>query len=251
MKYEIIFKNGKIKNVVSKDVNKIKNYITESFDSIKSYKRLDEAKDSQKIKDLLENLCYEFDYKIQYKQFDISYNPKIDCYYIAYVANSGYIIKECIKAFGKVLKNWVKGQKSLPSINCKVFFSERDGNGSQRAWDIKECMRDSDMYNIFFQTFSDGDNNLIPYYGTQINPERKVEGMYSIAYIDEFDNNKQYVAKYSGGYAIIDDLYNDWDDIYKTVDKKAAREEIKKVIEFFGSKFDSSEFRVVKTPARR
>ncbi len=44
MKYEIIFKSGKIKNVISKDVNKIKNYITESFDSIKSVKRLDEKK---------------------------------------------------------------------------------------------------------------------------------------------------------------------------------------------------------------
>lgn len=43
MKYEIIFKSGKIKNVISKDVNKIKNYITESFNNIKSVKRLDEA----------------------------------------------------------------------------------------------------------------------------------------------------------------------------------------------------------------
>ncbi len=43
MKYEIIFKNGQIKNVVSKDVNKVKNYITESFNKISSVKRLDEA----------------------------------------------------------------------------------------------------------------------------------------------------------------------------------------------------------------
>lgn len=39
--YQIIFKSGKIKNVVSKDVNKIKNYIAESFGNIKSVKRLD------------------------------------------------------------------------------------------------------------------------------------------------------------------------------------------------------------------
>lgn len=42
MKYEVVFKSGKIKNVVSKDVNKIKNYITESFDSIESVKKLNE-----------------------------------------------------------------------------------------------------------------------------------------------------------------------------------------------------------------
>lgn len=40
--YKIIFKSGKIKNVVSKDVNKIKNYITESFKDIQFIKRLDE-----------------------------------------------------------------------------------------------------------------------------------------------------------------------------------------------------------------
>ena len=44
MKYEITFKNGQIKNVVSKDVNKVKNYITESFNKISSVKRLDESK---------------------------------------------------------------------------------------------------------------------------------------------------------------------------------------------------------------
>ena len=42
MKYEIIFKSGKVKNVVSKDINKIKNYITESFNNIKSVKFLNE-----------------------------------------------------------------------------------------------------------------------------------------------------------------------------------------------------------------
>ncbi len=47
MKYEIIFKSGKIKNVVSKDVNKIKNYITESFNDIKSVKRLNESVDKK------------------------------------------------------------------------------------------------------------------------------------------------------------------------------------------------------------
>ena len=40
--YQIIFKSGKIKNVVSKDVNKIKNYISESFNKINFIKRLDE-----------------------------------------------------------------------------------------------------------------------------------------------------------------------------------------------------------------
>ncbi len=42
MKYEIIFKSGEIKNIISKDANKIKNYITESFDNIKSVKVLNE-----------------------------------------------------------------------------------------------------------------------------------------------------------------------------------------------------------------
>ena len=49
MKYEIIFKNGQIKNVVSKDVNKIKNYITESFNSIKSVKVLNEEADFPRL----------------------------------------------------------------------------------------------------------------------------------------------------------------------------------------------------------
>ena len=39
--YQIIFKSGKIKNVVSKDVNKVKNYITESFDKIQSVKKIE------------------------------------------------------------------------------------------------------------------------------------------------------------------------------------------------------------------
>lgn len=42
IKYEIIFKSGKVKNIVSKDINKVKNYITESFDDIESVKSLNE-----------------------------------------------------------------------------------------------------------------------------------------------------------------------------------------------------------------
>ena len=43
IKYEIIFKSGEVKNIVSKDFNKVKNYITESLNKISSVKRLDEA----------------------------------------------------------------------------------------------------------------------------------------------------------------------------------------------------------------
>lgn len=42
IKYEIIFKSGEVKNIVSKDINKVKNYITESFDAIESIKSLNE-----------------------------------------------------------------------------------------------------------------------------------------------------------------------------------------------------------------
>ena len=125
---------------------------------------------SPKIKSLLNDLCHEFDNKMPYKQFDVSYSSNDGCYYIAYVANSDLTVKECIKTFGRVLGDWIGTQKLLPTINCKVFFSERDGNGSQRAWDIKECMRDSDMWNISFQVGNDGDTNYVTYYDTQMNP---------------------------------------------------------------------------------
>lgn len=49
MKYEIIFKSGKIKNIVSKDASKIKNYITESFNNIKSVKVLNEEADFPRL----------------------------------------------------------------------------------------------------------------------------------------------------------------------------------------------------------
>ena len=65
MKYEIIFKNGKIKNVVSKDVNKIKNYITESFNNINSVKRLDEEKsedDISRVQELVEENIPELNF---------------------------------------------------------------------------------------------------------------------------------------------------------------------------------------------
>ncbi len=72
MKYEIIFKSGKIKNVVSKDANKIKNYITESFDNIKSYKRLDErVGDAITVGDLKNYISSREFNKICYWRYDI------------------------------------------------------------------------------------------------------------------------------------------------------------------------------------
>lgn len=49
MKYEIIFKSGKIKNIISKDASKIKNYITESFNKIQSVKVLNEEADFPRL----------------------------------------------------------------------------------------------------------------------------------------------------------------------------------------------------------
>ena len=81
MKYDIIFKSGKIKNVVSKDVNKIKNYITESFNNINSVKRLDEneptkASDDkikqaqEKLDNALARLAYYKKEKLDYASMD-------------------------------------------------------------------------------------------------------------------------------------------------------------------------------------
>ncbi len=72
MKYEIIFKNGQIKNVVSKDVNKVKNYITESFNKISSVKRLDEEQwgDAITVGDLKNYISSKRLNKICYWRYD-------------------------------------------------------------------------------------------------------------------------------------------------------------------------------------
>ncbi len=254
MKYEIIFKSGKVKNVISKDANKIKNYITESFNKIQSVKRLNEGKGSQKIKDLLNDLCHELDQRLQFKQYDIEYSNDGN-YYIAYVTNTDTPIENCIKIFNKVMNDWRGNLGKLPrTINCKVYFASRDYNYGrpERVWDIEKCMKDSDMYNIAFQISNDDDTNYITYYNSQI-PERKAEGMYSIVSIDEL-GGKNYIIKSAGGYSTTDDIFDDWDKIYKTIDKKRAKEEVEKIIKFIKNYEDEDfepDIRIVKTPAKK
>lgn len=70
IKYEIIFKSGEVKNIVSKDINKLKNYITESFDDIESVKILDEDTVKSKeytvvVFEIEKNSDFDFPYEIE------------------------------------------------------------------------------------------------------------------------------------------------------------------------------------------
>ena len=129
---------------------------------------------SPKIKALLEKLCRYLDKKVQYKQFEVKYSDDGN-YYIAYVANSGYTVNDCIKVFNDVLEDWAYNQKPL-SINAKVYFGARDADdrSSRRAWNVDKCIEKPDMYNIAFQISNDDDDdddiNYITYYNVQMNP---------------------------------------------------------------------------------
>ena len=149
MKYEIIFKNGQIKNVVSKDVNKVKNYITESFNKISSVKRLDESKNIGEQK--LISLASKYDEDVQYKSFSTFYRKGIGC--LAYATNTNYDISTCVNLFVKVLRKY-KDSIDLLDGFYTVYFASRDYfNGyPEYVWgDAKDCVRNHpNDWNVYF-----------------------------------------------------------------------------------------------------